>query len=156
MKFRILALGTRAHPGELGKDESVILQLAEATGSAPPVKDEDPRRYAWFRQVWVEDQNGDVVAVFKDNLGTLPGPVREWNFWLPDEDRSAGWTNHCYVLQFVCAGKGETIAEAWTHAIVRNDGRQVPEDFHLPEGLIAIPTSAERRVRATDIDVEVL
>lgn len=36
-----------------------------------------------------------------------------WNFWLPDADRSTGWTNHGYVLQLVCHGYGTTPAEAW-------------------------------------------
>lgn len=70
-----------------------------------------------------------------------------WNFWLPDEDRSTGWTNHGYVLQFVCAGYGHTPEEAWESA-KRGDAPDcgVPEDFELPEGLTAIRDDAERSV----------
>ena len=38
----------------------------------------------------------------------------KWNFYVPDCDRSTGWTTHGYVLQFVCDGEGATAAEAWT------------------------------------------
>lgn len=47
---------------------------------------------------------------------------KEWNFYLPDEDRSAGWTNHCYVLQFVCRGFGSDPATAWNEAIDAGPG----------------------------------
>jgi hypothetical protein len=67
-----------------------------------------------------------------------------WNFYLPDEDRSTGWTNHGYVLQFVCAGRGETPADAWASA-KRNEipDMGVPEDFLLPEIVTAIRASDE-------------
>jgi hypothetical protein len=58
-----------------------------------------------------------------------------WNFWLPDSDRSTGWTNHGYALQFVCRGEGRTQVEAWRQAVEQGS---VPEGFHLPEELVAI------------------
>lgn len=62
-----------------------------------------------------------------------------WNFWLPDDDRSAGWTNHCYVLQFVCGGEGDTPAEAWDNLL---PDRPLPGAFIL-EALIAIREDGE-------------
>jgi hypothetical protein len=50
----------------------------------------------------------------------------KWNFWLPDSDRSCGWTNHGYVLQFVCAGNGATPEEAWRRRSLR--ARRLPAD----------------------------
>ena len=70
---------------------------------------------------------------------------QEWGFWLPDEDRSAGWTNHCYVLQWVCEGYGDTPAEAWDEA--KAAGR-VPEGFVLPETLRAIRSRDEQVIAA--------
>jgi hypothetical protein len=35
-----------------------------------------------------------------------------WNFWLPDADRSTGWTNHGYALRLVCHGYGATPGDA--------------------------------------------
>jgi hypothetical protein len=69
----------------------------------------------------------------------------KWNFWLPDSDRSCGWTNHGYVLQFVCAGNGATPEEAWQSAKrgeIADLG--VPEDFLLPDSVVAIREDAER------------
>lgn len=67
-----------------------------------------------------------------------------WNFWLADEDRSTGWTNHGYVLQFVCAGKGRTPEQAWASAQrgeIADLG--IPEDFERPDRVIAIRENAE-------------
>lgn len=66
-----------------------------------------------------------------------------WSFWLPDEDRSAGWTNHCYVLQFVVSGIGDTPEEAWG-----NLREPVPEDFCLPASLVATRDVDERHFPA--------
>jgi hypothetical protein len=69
----------------------------------------------------------------------------KWNFWLPDSDRSCGWTNHGYVLQFVCAGNGATPEEAWQSAKrgeLANLG--VPEEFLMPDSVVAIREDAER------------
>jgi hypothetical protein len=69
-----------------------------------------------------------------------------WNFWLPDEDRSTGWTNHCYVLQFVARGHGDTPEEAWADLVAHGGKGQregVPEQFHLPDNLVAIRDDAE-------------
>jgi hypothetical protein len=71
--------------------------------------------------------------------------MRRWGFWLPDNDRSAGWTNHCYVLQFVCEGEGETPKQAWEDAFARDE---VPEEFELPDRVIAIPVDAEVPITA--------
>src|SRR5262245_25923154 len=70
-----------------------------------------------------------------------------WAFWLPDEDRSAGWTNHCYTLQFVCRARGQTPEKAWKDALTLD---QVPEGFHLPDVLIAIREDRELRVEVTN------
>lgn len=80
----------------------------------------------------------------------MPDPKTQWNFWLPDEDRSSGWTNHCYVLQFVCAGLGDTPAEAWESA-KRGEVPDLafPEGFHLPDNVIAIREDAEHRTRGS-------
>lgn len=67
-----------------------------------------------------------------------PVPVA-WNFWLPDSDRSTGWTNHGYVLQFVCQGRGTSPAEAWDDAASRGD---VPEELTEPDGVVAIRDDA--------------
>ncbi len=67
-----------------------------------------------------------------------------WNFWLPDNDRSSGWTNHCYVLQLVCHGYGATPAEAWEDARSRGE---VPDDFRLPDTVVATRWDAERENR---------
>jgi hypothetical protein len=73
-----------------------------------------------------------------------------WNFWLPDSDRSTGWTNHGYVLQFVCAGRGDTPEEAWASA-KRGEipDLSVPEDFLLPDTVVAIRKDAERPFEAS-------
>lgn len=90
------------------------------------------------------------MAAKLDGWRTNPAPANtantvRWNFWLPDEDRSAGWTNHCYVLQYVCDGAGATPDEAWADAKHRG---VVPEGFRLPEGLTAIRQDAEEQVYA--------
>lgn len=71
-------------------------------------------------------------------------PAR-WCFWVPDSDRNAGWTNHCYVHQYVCEGTGATPEEAWADAKANN---LVPEGFILPETLTAIRKDAEQHVAA--------
>jgi hypothetical protein len=71
-----------------------------------------------------------------------------WNFWLPDEDRSSGWSNHCYVLQFVCAGKGATPEEAWESA-KRGEIADLAFPagaFHLPDTVVAIRADAEHNM----------
>lgn len=71
-----------------------------------------------------------------------------WNFWLPDEDRSSGWTNHCYTLQFVCAGRGYTPEEAWASA-KRGEVKDLAfphGDFHLPDTVVAIREDAEHKL----------
>jgi hypothetical protein len=67
-----------------------------------------------------------------------------WNFYLPDEDRSSGWTNHCYVLQFVCAGYGNTPEEAWASA-KREEAVDLgfPPEFLLPDSVVAFRDDAE-------------
>ncbi len=64
-----------------------------------------------------------------------------WNFYLPDSDRNAAWTNHGYVLQHVVAGEGDTPEQAWA-TIVAND--ELPEHYE-PEGetLVAINNAHE-------------
>lgn len=37
----------------------------------------------------------------------------KWNLYLSDDDRSTGWTNHCFVLQYVGQGEGDTPQQAW-------------------------------------------
>lgn len=69
-------------------------------------------------------------------MTSMPIP---WNFWLPDSDRSTGWTNHGYVLQFVCEGHGDSPAEAWDDAVERGD---VPDDMALPDRVVAIRADA--------------
>lgn len=78
--------------------------------------------------------------------GVLGAEKVRWNFWLPDEDRSAGWTNHCYVLQYVCRGEGRTAEEAWADAKANG---QVPEGFHLPDAGLAIRLDAEDGIEFT-------
>lgn len=56
--------------------------------------------------------------------------VPEWNFYLPDEDRNAGWTNHCYVLQFVCWGHGPTPEQAWGEAVAAG---RIPSGYIVEE-----------------------
>ncbi len=63
----------------------------------------------------------------------------KWNFWLPDEDRNSGWSNHCYVLQLVCHGFGKTPEKAAVEAM--RAGR-VPEGFH-PDHVVAIRDDVE-------------
>jgi hypothetical protein len=70
-----------------------------------------------------------------------------WHFYLLDEDRSTGWTNHGYVLQYVCSGEGETPEQAWESA-KRGDAGPVPKDFVLPATLIAIREADEYEVGA--------
>ena len=72
----------------------------------------------------------------------IPVPI-PWNFWLPDSDRSTGWTNHGYVLQFVCQGYGVSPAEAWDDAIARGE---VPGDLVLPDRVVAIRDDAEHEL----------
>lgn len=71
-------------------------------------------------------------------LGT---PV--WNFWLPDDDRSCGWTNHGYVLQLVMRGTGNTADEAMAEAV---DAGRVPDEFFPEPSLIATRDDAEQPV----------
>ena len=72
----------------------------------------------------------------------------EWNFYLPDEDRNAVWTNHCYILQFVCNGFGADPAAAWKEALA--EGR-VPEDYDVAEPpSVAIQTVHEGQVNAQE------
>lgn len=66
-----------------------------------------------------------------------------WNFWLPDSDRSTGWTNHGYVLQFVCQGHGRSPSDAWGEAASRGD---VPNDLVLPDRVVAIRDDAEQEL----------
>jgi hypothetical protein len=88
----------------------------------------------------------DALIEYKNALeeryaATLADEKTKWNFWLPDEDRSAGWTNHCYVLQFVCVGYGATPEEAAREAVTSGrsvDDLGVPPDFILPDNVIAI------------------
>ena len=62
-----------------------------------------------------------------------------WNFWLPDSDRSTGWTNHGYVLQFVCQGHGSSPSDAWDEAASRGG---VPEALGFPDRVVAIRDDA--------------
>lgn len=55
---------------------------------------------------------------------STPGP--EWCFYLTDDDRSVGWTNHGLVLQYVCVGYGATPREAWADALA---SRRVPSGY---------------------------
>lgn len=75
-----------------------------------------------------------------DHDAGVPTP---WNFWLPDADRSTGWSNHGYVLQFVCQGFGVTPGSAWDDAICRGE---VPTDLLRPGRVIAIREDAEREL----------
>ena len=70
-----------------------------------------------------------------------------WTFWLPDADRSTGWTNHGYVWQRVCDGVGDTVKEAWRNALEEDC---VPPEFELPESLIATKVQDERELFAED------
>jgi len=56
--------------------------------------------------------------------------VYEWNFYLPDSDRSTGWDSHGYVLQFVCWGHGATPQQAWTEALASH---RVPGGYIVEE-----------------------
>lgn len=87
------------------------------------------------------DQDTDAYATAIEEL--FVGEPPEWHFWLPDDDRSAGWTNHCYVLQFVCTGRGHTPEQAWADA--KSTG-QIPDDFQLPETVKAIRGDSEHDV----------
>ena len=49
-----------------------------------------------------------------------------WQFYLSDADRNSGWSNHTFVLQYVCSGTGPTPQEAWEDAIA--NGR-VPDGY---------------------------
>jgi len=69
-----------------------------------------------------------------------------WCFWCPDDDRSTGWTNHGYVLQLVCRGRGRTAREAWANAKAAG---VVPEDFELGGGGIATREDHEKKVEFT-------
>lgn len=73
-------------------------------------------------------------------MTSVPVP---WNFWLPDEDRSTGWTSHGYVLQFVCQGYGSSPAAAWEDAVDRG---KIPDDLALPDRVVAIREDAEREL----------
>ncbi|HTB50085.1 MAG TPA: hypothetical protein VK701_03840 [Solirubrobacteraceae bacterium] len=70
----------------------------------------------------------------------------EWNFYLPDEDRNAGWTNHCYTLQFVCNGFGTGPATAWKEAIAAH---RVPDGYDLAEP----PTVAIQAEHEHEVDI---
>lgn len=69
----------------------------------------------------------------------MPQAPIPWNFWLPDADRSTGWTNHGYVMQLVCQGCGASPADAWDDARSRGE---VPMDLALPERVVAIREDA--------------
>jgi hypothetical protein len=56
--------------------------------------------------------------------------VHVWNFYLPDDDRSTGWTNHGYVLQFVCEGRGATPGQAWGEVLAAG---RVPDGYIVEE-----------------------
>ena len=79
------------------------------------------------------------------------------NFYLPDTDRSSGWSNHTYVLQFVCQGAGGTYREAWeaAKAAKAEPFLGVPEGFLLPEDLVAIEQSAEVPFRTPEVDWDI-
>lgn len=85
------------------------------------------------------------------DLADVAASAIRWNFWLPDSDRNAGWTNHCYVLQFVAAGAGVTPELAWADA---KSGATFPdlavhEDFLLEgDAMTAIREDAEQTVVA--------
>ena len=66
----------------------------------------------------------------------------KWNLYLSDSDRNAGWTNHCYVLQYVCSGVGHTPRRAWEEAL---DSGNVPEGYITEEPPdVAIVANHER------------
>lgn len=67
----------------------------------------------------------------------------QWNFYLPDEDRTVGWTNHCYVLQFVCHGVGDDPATAWKEAVAAG---RIPEHYASGPPTVAIKSEAEQVV----------
>ena len=69
-----------------------------------------------------------------------------WNFWLPDTDRSTGWTNHGYVLPLVCHGYGKRPADVWEDAQSRGD---IPDAFELPDTVIATRWDAEHELRVS-------
>lgn len=90
----------------------------------------------------------DTAAAVAALLPDEPAPM--WDFYLPDDDRSTGWTNHGYVLQLVCSARGVTAEEAAAAAVA-------PDGFHLPESVVAIRRDAladatlpERTVNDTD------
>lgn len=87
---------------------------------------------------------------FEPAAAPASADATKWNFWLPDSDRSTGWTNHGYVLQFVCAGYGDTPDAAWESAKrAEVDGLGVPEGFHLPDTVVAIREGAEWPLEVT-------
>jgi hypothetical protein len=80
----------------------------------------------------------------------MPTNKQTWNFHLPDEDRSTGWTNHGYVLQYVCNGTGDTPQDAWLDALANGnvpEGYQINGDYDLPS--VAIRDEHEIRLALT-------
>lgn len=73
-----------------------------------------------------------------------------WSFWLPDEDRNSGWSNHTYCLQFVCEGRGDTIEQAWEDAKARDDELGLPESFEPEPSRFVVTKKNEERVFETE------
>ena len=76
-------------------------------------------------------------------------PSLHWKFYLPDGDRSTGWDNHGYVLQYVCEGYGGDPAGAWQFAL---DHGLVPDAFQLPDDLVAIRQDAVHKIHVPHPD----
>jgi hypothetical protein len=71
-----------------------------------------------------------LTAPDSDPSSAPEAAAHVWNFYLPDDDRNTGWTNHGYVLQFVCHGNGATPGQAWDEAL--GAGR-IPDRYLIEE-----------------------
>ena len=47
----------------------------------------------------------------------MSAPELEWGFYVVDQDRSWGWSNHVCTLGCVCLGYGETPEAGWAEAM---------------------------------------
>jgi hypothetical protein len=72
----------------------------------------------------------DTTAPDSAASATPDAEVHVWNFYLPDDDRSTGWTNHGYVLQFVCEGHGATPGQAWDEVLAAG---RIPDGYVVEE-----------------------
>lgn len=133
----------RQYLGELRTLAEQLRAQAVESRAAVAGHADDPARHAKAESLAdmaeqladIADRNVKMLAIALGTVDTRP----EWHFYLPDTDRSLGWTSHGNVLQLVAVGRGDTAFEAWDTIKLRGD---VPEAFELPESVVAIRDDA--------------